>query len=126
MEQRKIQIQAGSVTAEAILNDSKTADMVWRALPIEGGANTWGDEIYFDIPLSIQLDNNARERVDVGDLGYWPAGPAFCIFYGPTPVSTDGLPRAYSPVNVFGKIMGDATQLTTVSSGSTIRVERKD
>jgi hypothetical protein len=82
----------------------------------------WGEEIYFDIALQAELEPDAKEEVEVGDLGYWPAGPAFCIFFGPTPVSTGDTPRAYSPVNVFGKVLGDAKQLTSVSGGAKIRI----
>jgi hypothetical protein len=122
---KTIIISVGDLTLDAELNTSETARQIYEALPLEGSVNLWGDEIYFDIPLSIELEDEARASVNIGDLGYWPAGPAFCIFYGRTPVSTDGLPRAYSPVNVFGKITGDATQLTAVPNGSTIRIDQK-
>ena len=90
----KIAIVAGSVTVEAELNDSPTAHQIWDALPIEGAANTWGDEIYFEIPVVAGQEADARAQVEVGELGYWPVGHAFCIFFGPTPVSTDDRPRA--------------------------------
>jgi len=86
----------------------------------------WGQEIYFDIPLQAELEPDAREEVQVGDLGYWPAGPAFCIFFGPTPVSRSDQPRAYSPVNVFGRVLGDTGQFKSVASGSTISITRVD
>ena len=104
----KVTITAGDVSLAAELNDNLTAQAVWEALPIEGSANVWGDEIYFDIPLSLELEPEARADVEVGDLAYWPAGPAFCIFFGPTPVSKGNQPRAYSPVNVFGRVLDDA------------------
>jgi len=91
----KIVIEAGSVTMEAELNDSPTARQIEEALPIEGRANTWGDEIYFEIPVVAAQASDARAQVEVGELGYWPVGRAFCIFFGPTPVSTDDRPRAY-------------------------------
>ena len=117
---------AGEIEAEAELNESATAKAIWQALPLEGSANTWGEEIYFDIPLQAELEPDAREEVDVGDLGYWPAGPAFCIFFGPTPVSRGDKPRAYSPVNVFGQVVGDAKQLTSVPSGAKIYITSAD
>jgi len=120
----KITITVDNITLEADLNDSLTAEKIAELLPIEGHANVWGDEIYFNIPLNLEVDANARADVDVGELGYWPAGPAFCIFYGPTPVSTDERPRAYSPVNVFGKISGDATRLKGVANGAAVKVSR--
>ena len=117
-----ITIRAESITVEAELNDSETASKIIEILPIEGTANVWGDEIYFDIPLNLDLESDARAEVEVGDLAYWPTGSAFCIFFGPTPVSTDEKPRAYSPVNVFGKVIGDALQFKSVPNGAKITV----
>ena len=102
--ERKIRITAGKVEAEAVLNDSPTATKIWEALPIEARGNTWGDEIYFSIPVEATQEKNARDLVAVGELGYWPPGTAFCIFFGRTPASTDDRPRAASPVNIIGKV----------------------
>jgi hypothetical protein len=120
---RLIRITAGSVSAEARLNDSKTADAIWAALPIEAKGQTWGDEIYFDIGLSAPAEK-AREVVDVGDLAFWPPGHAFCIFFGPTPASRGDECRAASPVNVVGKLVGDARVFTKVRSGTRVTIER--
>ena len=95
----KITIAAGEISLEAELNDSATAQQIWDALPMTGSANTWGDEIYFEIPVTARQAPDARAEVEVGELGYWPMGRAFCIFFGPTPVSTDERPRAYSPIS---------------------------
>jgi len=122
----KIMIETDNLTVSADLKDTPTAEKIVAILPIEGSANVWGDEIYFDIPLHAELEPDAREEVEVGDLGYWPAGPAFCIFYGPTPVSRGDKPRAYSPVNVFGQVIGDARQFKSVISGSKIRIISMD
>ena len=100
---KKIKITAGEVSAAASLNDGGTAQAIWDALPIDGRASVWGDEIYFGIPVQRQQEPDARDRVEVGELGYWPPGSAFCIFFGPTPMSRGGEPRAASPVNVLGK-----------------------
>ena len=124
MSVRDIKISAGDITAIAELGESLTARKIWEALPIEGTANRWGDEIYFGIPIEIEQEPVARDDVQVGDLGYWPPGHAFCIFFGPTPASTDEQPRAASPVNVFGHIKGDTVIFRAVQSGSTVRVER--
>ena len=122
---RAIRISAGGVSAEADLNDSKTADAVWNALPLSARASTWGDEIYFSIPVTA-AEEDAKATVDVGDLGYWPPGTAFCIFFGPTPASqTAGEIRPASPVNIFGKVRGDATGFKRVRSGETVTVEKK-
>jgi hypothetical protein len=115
-------IEVEGIRLEAELNQSGTAKNILRRLPLEGRANIWGDEIYFEIPLQLELETDARTEVAIGDLGYWPVGSAFCIFFGPTPVSTDDTPRAYSPVNVFGRITGDASLLKSVRDGAGIRV----
>jgi hypothetical protein len=112
------------VALPAELNDGPTAQQVWAALPIEGQANTWGDEIYFEIPVTADPEPEARAEVEVGELGYWPAGRAFCIFFGPTPASTDERPRAASPVNILGRVLGDATQFRTVRSGEKVHLTR--
>ena len=121
---RRIQIVAGEVTLTAVLNDSTTADAIWIALPIEGHANCWGDEIYFAIPVQIEEAEDARQEMAVGELGYWPVGTAFCIFFGPTPVSVGEEPRAYSNVNPFGQIEGDATAFRAVSNGEKVTVSQ--
>ena len=118
----KIMIEVDNLAVSADLKDTPTAQKILEILPVEGSANVWGDEIYFDIPLHAGLEPDAREEVEVGDLGYWPAGPAFCIFFGPTPVSRGNEPRAYSPVNVFGHVLGDALQFKSVCSGAKIRI----
>jgi hypothetical protein len=122
--ERVIRITAGPVSTDARLNDSKTAGAIWDALPIEAKGQTWGDEIYFDIGLAAPAEK-AREIVDVGDLAYWPPGQAFCIFFGRTPASRGDECRAASPVNVVGKIVGDARVFTKVRSGSRVTIERQ-
>ena len=118
----KIRIQAGDVAIEAELNDSMTAGAIAAALPIEARAQTWGDEIYFSIPVDCD-EEDAREVVEMGDVGYWPPGTALCFFFGPTPASRGDEIRPASPVNVVGKIAGDPTVLKSVPSGAPIRVE---
>jgi hypothetical protein len=121
---KRISIKAGKIKATAELNDTKTAQAIWDALPIKSRGNRWGEEIYFSIPLSLEAENT-REVVDVGDLGYWPPGTAFCIFFGPTPMSRGEEIRPASPVNVFGKVTGDATVFKQVASGTEITIERE-
>ncbi len=120
----KITIAAGEISLEAELNDSSTAQQIWDTLPITGAANTWGDEIYFEIPVTVRQAPDARPEVEVGELGYWPVGRAFCIFFGATPVSTDERPRAYSPVNVIGRVLGDATQFRAVAGNTPVHLAR--
>ena len=122
---RRIRITAGTISGEATLNDSRTADAIWRALPIEGRGSTWGDEIYFSIPVSCDPES-PREVVEMGDLAYWPPGSAFCIFFGPTPASRGAEIRPASPVNVFGRIDGDPTVFKAVRGSSPVKVARAE
>ncbi|MCD5390371.1 hypothetical protein LR007_00650 [candidate division NPL-UPA2 bacterium] len=119
---KKIKIRAGKMEMEAELNDSRTAEAVWKALPVRASANTWGDEIYFSIPVECE-EENPKEVVNMGELGYWPPGKAFCIFFGRTPASQGDEIRPASPVNIIGKVSGDATQFKKVKSGSEITIE---
>jgi hypothetical protein len=120
---RRIKVTAGEVEFYGELNETKTADLIWESLPIESRVNTWGDEIYFTVPVQAELDDSAREVVELGDMGYWPPGSAFCIFFGPTPNSRGNEIRPASAVNVFGKVVGDATVLKGSRSGVSVRVE---
>lgn len=103
---RQTKISIGDVTAFARLNDTNTADQIWRALPLKARAKTWGDEIYFSIPVKVDLEDGV-EMVSDGALAYWPPGSAFCIFFGPTPMSVGTEIRPASAVNVFGQVVGD-------------------
>ena len=107
----------------AELNATKTADAIWEALPLRGNVNTWGEEIYFAIPVKIEPENG-QELVSHGDLGYWTRGSAFCIFFGPTPISGEGEIRAASPVNIFGRLIDDPKVFKEVKEGEKIVVER--
>jgi hypothetical protein len=106
----KIKISVGNVALTANLLDNETARRIYDALPLDLPYNVWGDEIYFSIPVRLDLEDG-REIMEVGELAYWPPGNAFCIFYGKTPASTDDRPRAASAVSPFGKIEGNATVL---------------
>ena len=121
---KRIRIKTGTVAAVAELNDTDTAQAIWEALPIKGRANLWGDEIYFSIPVSVELEVG-QELVNVGDLGYWPPGRGFCIFFGPTPMSEGEQPRPASPVTVFGQVIGNASVFKEVASGAEITIEKE-
>jgi hypothetical protein len=120
---RAIEITAGRVSARAELNDSRTAAAIWNALPLEARGDTWGDEIYFDVGLDAAPES-PREVVERGDLAYWPPGRAFCIFFGPTPMSRDGEIRPASAVNVVGRVVGDATVFKAVRAGTRVTLRR--
>jgi hypothetical protein len=124
---RKIKIvteATGEVSAELIEDrNPKTAQTIWNSLPIEARANTWGDEIYFSTSVKVK-EENSQATVGLGDLGYWPPGKAFCIFFGPTPLSRGGEIRPASPINVFGRVLGNPEVFKKVQDGDKIRVER--
>lgn len=120
---QRIKITAGKVRLEAELNDSPTAKAIFNALPIEAKANRWGGEIYFTIPVEAELEADAREVLEAGELGYWPAGNAFCMFFGKTPASKKDEIRAASAVNVIGKVKGDLSGLWNVADGAEVIIE---
>jgi hypothetical protein len=120
---RRILIRTGGVEALAELDETQTAGAVWNALPLTAEGNTWGDEIYFTIPVRLK-EENAQAVVKLGDLGYWPVGHAFCIFFGPTPASRGKEIRPASPVNVFGHVVGDPAVFKQVRDGEPITIER--
>ena len=113
----------GEVHAELSDENPETARAIWEALPIEARANTWGDEIYFSIPVEAGAEN-PREVVEMGDLGYWPPGKAFCIFFGRTPASRGDEIRPASPVNVFGKVSVDPRVFKKVRGGERVTLEK--
>jgi len=121
---KQVKITAGDVSAQAELNETETAKAIWEALPIEGRANTWGDEIYFSIPVQLETEKG-QTTVELGDLGYWAPGTAFCIFFGPTPMSRGDEIRPASPVTVFGRVVDDPTLFKRVADGASILVERE-
>ena len=122
MPERRIRITAGEVARTARLNESRTADAIRQALPLEGRAARWGDEIYFPIPVELGAEDG-REVVEEGELGYWPHGSAFCLFWGRTPASQGDEIRAASPVNVFGRIEQGAGDFGRVRSGEHVIIE---
>jgi hypothetical protein len=120
---RQIRIQAADVEMVAELKETRTAEAIWEALPLSASANTWGDEIYFSIPVTMAAED-AQAVVELGDLGYWPPGSAFCIFFGLTPASRADEIRPASPVNVFGRLVSDPTAFKGVRDGETVTIER--
>ena len=120
---KEIKIVVGNIVADATLNDSKTACMVYDALPITGEANLWGDEIYFDIDFLAE-EENAKLTVSPGDIALWLEGPALCIFLGKTPISHGNEIRAASAVNVIGKIKDITALLKKVKDGEKIAFRR--
>ncbi len=121
---KKIRIITGKVSVVAGLSSSKTSDAIWDALPIENTVNTWGEEIYFETPVKSILDETAKEIVEKGELGYWPTGKAFCIFFGSTPASQGDEIRPASAVNIVGKVECDVDIFKSIQDGENIKLER--
>jgi hypothetical protein len=122
----KIKISTSSTgPVDAVLSEEnpRTTKAIYEALPIKGNANLWGDEIYFSIHVEGNPENG-KSVVELGDLAYWPPGNAFCIFFGPTPMSRGDEIRPASAVNVFGRITGDPKIFKKVRNGEKVIVER--
>ena len=118
----KIVICAGAITLSGELNDGRVAGEIAAKLPIEAKAQTWGDEIYFPIPLKTKIDKPVR-KVAKGDLGYWPDGACFCIFFGPTPMSRGDDIIPASAVEVIGRFEGDMAALKKVRDREKVSIE---
>ena len=123
MSERAITITVNGREVSATLNDTDTATRLWEALPINGAANLWGDEIYFSVPVRAD-ETPTAEVVALGDLGFWPPGGAFCMFFGPTPMSRGDEIRPASAVVVVGKMRGDLSPLRSVPHGAETVIER--
>lgn len=119
----EIKIDIGNLVMRGELNNTLTARKIAEILPLEGVFNTWGEEIYFEIPIDAELDESARKEVNLGDLGFWPTGQAFCIFFGQTPISSSGKILPASAVNIIGRIVGDATKFKDVMNEKGISIE---
>lgn len=118
----QIVITAGGVQVRAELDDTPTAAATTAALPVEGQVNRWGGEIYFAVPIDVDLEDGAREVLAAGELAYWPPGKMFCLFFGATPASRGDEIRAASAVNVFGRVMGELDELWSVPDGAKVTV----
>ena len=117
----QIKIEFENTSIDAVLNNSETADKIKKILPLSNSVNTWGDEIYFSIGVNDD-ENDSKEVVELGDLGYWPPGNAFCLFFGLTPASEGDKIMPASPVNVIGKILGDLEILKSIKSGDKVSI----
>ena len=121
---QEIVIRAGGNSFEGELNNSMTGKAIYGALPIRAKAQRWGGEIYFSIPVNCELEEDSREVLEEGELGYWPPGTAFCIFFGPTPASGGDEIRAASAVNIVGRIKADPSGLWDVPDGAEVCIEK--
>lgn len=120
---RRIRILVGGVQLEAELKASKTAEEIYKALPVEDQLNVWGEEFYFKIPGVKDHRETATTQVKVGDVAFWGAGQVLAIFFGRTPMSMGPDPVPADRVNIVGRIIGDATKLRAAMAAPRIRVE---
>jgi len=122
----RIRFDFGTLTLDAELADTPTAQAIAKALPIEGRALTWGEEVYFEIPVRVKREADARAVVTLGEIAYWPEGPAIALGFGRTPISKGDECRLASPCNIFAKALGDVKALAKVRAGSQIKVTALD
>jgi len=120
---RRLRMTIGSVTLEAELFDTPTADAIWNALPFASKAQTWGDEVYFSTPVSVPKEKDARDVVEAGELAFWVEGECIAIGFGKTPISRGNEIRLADTTNIWGKALGDVKQLKSIKAGAAIRVE---
>ena len=118
----RIRFDFGTLTLDAELLDTPTAKAIAAALPITSSALTWGEEVYFDVPVEVRREANARAVVTPGEIAYWPEGPAIALGLGRTPISQGNETRLASPCNIFGKALGDVKTLGKVKAGTKVEV----
>jgi hypothetical protein len=118
----RIRFDFGTLTLDAELLDTPTAKAIAAALPISSSALTWGEEVYFDVPVEVKREGNARAVVTPGEIAYWPEGPAIALGFGRTPISQGNETRLASPCNVFARALGDVKTLGKVKAGTKVEV----
>lgn len=119
----KLRITAGDHLFEVLLDDTPSARAVLEAAPFESRAQTWGDEVYFEAPVSVDLEAEARQTVEPGTVCFWVEGSALALPFGPTPLSEGGKPKLVSPCNVLGRLLGAPRRLASVRAGDRVKVE---
>jgi len=118
----RIRFNFGTLTLDAELLDTPTAKAIAAALPVTSSVLTWGEEVYFDVPVEVKREANARAVVTPGEVAYWPEGPAIALGFGRTPISQGNETRLASPCNIFAKALGDVKALAKVKAGTKVEV----
>jgi hypothetical protein len=118
----RIRFEFATLTLEAELLDTPTAKAIAATLPVTSSVLTWGEEVYFDVPVNVAREKDARAVIVPGEIAYWPAGPAIAIGFGRTPISRGDETRLASPCNVFAQALDDVKTLAKVKSGETVEV----
>ena len=120
----RVRFDFGAVTLDAELPDTPTARAVAAALPISSSALTWGEEVYFEVPVKVGTETDARAVVIPGEIAYWPEGHCIALGFGRTPISRGDETRLASPCNIFAKALGDVKTLGAVRGGTKVEVTR--
>ena len=118
----RIRFDFGALTLDAELLDTPTAKAIAAALPLSAEALTWGEEVYFDVPMEVAREPDARAVITPGEIAYWPQGSAIAIGFGRTPISKGNETRLASPCNVFAKAIGNVKLLGKVRTGVQVKV----
>ena len=122
----RIRFDFGKLALDAELLDTPTAKAVLAALPITSSALTWGEEVYFEVPVKVEREAEARAVVTPGEIAYWPEGPAIALGFGRTPISRGDETRLASPCNIFGRALSDVKALAAVKAGTKVTVTKAE